>query len=184
MLKQIGHTDATIEMFNYSQYGLSTVERRDLANHWDMLLDPSMREVIMTVSRKPSADAPGVPIPDDWRAALRETETYWSGKVPATDSVARDQDMLVNSEILLERLNRAVDRLQADVTERDRMLREQEDHLQGEIQRRDQLMVELNGRLQREINIRDQMLSELRATWESSLSFKTGRLLSRLTGKG
>jgi SAM-dependent methyltransferase len=168
MLKLIGHTDALLEMFNYSQYGLPVVERRDLSNHWDMLLDPSMREVIMTISRKPSPEG-GVAIPEDWHDVLHEAETYWNGRIPATDSVARDLTTLVNSEILLGRL---LHRLHVDVSQRDRMLDDQQAHLHGEIELRDRLL----GDLQAELN-------RLRQTWENSLSFRFRRLANRLTGR-
>jgi hypothetical protein len=56
--------------------------------------------------------------------------------------------------------------------------------LQAEIDRRDDLLREKEAYFQGEIQRRDQAFSELRGTWERSLSFKVGRLVSKLKGRG
>jgi SAM-dependent methyltransferase len=178
MLKWIGHADASLEMFGYSHYGLPTVERRDLSNHWAMLQDPSMREIIMTVSRKPEPGRPGVEIPDDWRAVLRETETYWNGRMPA-DAAPIDPQLIVAGEMWLRRMDERVRELQADVNQRDVALQEKERYARAEIERRDQNLVEMNARWSEEVGLRDRLLDELRATWEGSWSYRLRRLFRR-----
>ena len=46
------------------------------------------------------------------------------------------------------------------------------------------LLQEKEAHFQGEIQMRDQMLAELRAKWEGSFSYKFGRLVAKLTGKG
>jgi hypothetical protein len=55
MLDEIGHTDMSVELFNYSVYGNAQLRGRDVDNYWAMVADPTLREMIMTTSRKPPA---------------------------------------------------------------------------------------------------------------------------------
>ena len=80
MLKQIGHDAISVEMFNYSVYSVPVLTGIDLANHWASALDPSSRELILTVSRR--ADEPPATDAGDWRAAFVETEPSWVRRVP------------------------------------------------------------------------------------------------------
>jgi 2-polyprenyl-3-methyl-5-hydroxy-6-metoxy-1,4-benzoquinol methylase len=85
MLRQIGHDAISVELFNYSLYGLPVLASIDLANYWASALDPSAREVILTVSRR--ADRPAGTGLEDWRDAFVETEPSWVKNVP--DEVRR-----------------------------------------------------------------------------------------------
>jgi cyclopropane fatty-acyl-phospholipid synthase-like methyltransferase len=52
MLRQVGHDSVEIDTFNYSYLALSALQGADLDNHYRMEADPSMREVIFSVSRR------------------------------------------------------------------------------------------------------------------------------------
>lgn len=52
MIEQLGHEDITIDMYNYSMYGISALRGIDYDNYQICLDDPSCRELILTVSRK------------------------------------------------------------------------------------------------------------------------------------
>lgn len=52
MLERIGHEDVHIDTFNYSLYGLDTLDGTDLQNYKIMEADPSCREIIISISRK------------------------------------------------------------------------------------------------------------------------------------
>src|SRR5262245_22461019 len=80
MLKQLGHDAISVELFNYSVYGLPILTGIDLANHWASLLDPSSREIIQAVSRR--ADRRPAVDPGDWREAFVETEPSLVRRVP------------------------------------------------------------------------------------------------------
>ena len=55
MLRAVGHEVLSVETFNYSVFGLSELTGDDAAYFRQMEADPALREVIMTVSRKPNA---------------------------------------------------------------------------------------------------------------------------------
>ena len=55
MLRAVGHEVLSVETFNYSVFGLTEVTGDDAAYFRQMDADPALREVIMTVSRKPNA---------------------------------------------------------------------------------------------------------------------------------
>jgi 2-polyprenyl-3-methyl-5-hydroxy-6-metoxy-1,4-benzoquinol methylase len=101
-------------------------------------------------------------------ACRRGQESRFAGMIAArrearTKRLADEARHLISFEV--DYKARSEDQ-QAEVNRRDELLREKDVYFQGEIQRR------------------DQALAELRATWESSLSFKFGRLVSRLRGRG
>ena len=52
MLSQIGQTDIVIETFNYSVFGLTELVGQELADQEQMDADPSLREIILSTSRK------------------------------------------------------------------------------------------------------------------------------------
>jgi 2-polyprenyl-3-methyl-5-hydroxy-6-metoxy-1,4-benzoquinol methylase len=100
MLRQIGHRDVTLELFNYSVYGLPVLTGVDLANYWAMALDPPARELILAISRKPRAgEAPAAPDAGegDWASLVEETEPSWIRRVPA--DVRRDLEQASPIEV-------------------------------------------------------------------------------------
>ena len=52
MLEQLHHDPVEIETFNYSYLALSVLQGADLENHRRMEADPTMREIIFSVSRR------------------------------------------------------------------------------------------------------------------------------------
>jgi|tagenome__1003787_1003787.scaffolds.fasta_scaffold20885679_2 2-polyprenyl-3-methyl-5-hydroxy-6-metoxy-1,4-benzoquinol methylase len=150
MLRQLGHVDVSVEAFNYSAYALNLLQGRDAANHWVMVKDPSLREVIMSTSRKPVAvgEQPAVAaVADiDWRECLVDPETTWVRALP---------DTLPHGSIDPGYAQEAaVKRLQEEVALRDELLQRTQDHLQGELTR-------IHDHLQHEITVRDRLLREL-----------------------
>jgi 2-polyprenyl-3-methyl-5-hydroxy-6-metoxy-1,4-benzoquinol methylase len=135
MLKAVGHVNVSVEMFNYSAYALGSLEGEDALNHWLMVLDPSMREIIMTTSQPGFGDAGGR-ADEDWRELLVERESHWRSRVP-NDIATYRRDVDAHAEIAAAQRHA---------------------HLVGEIERRDREIVALNseiGGLQRE---RDRLL--------------------------
>jgi 2-polyprenyl-3-methyl-5-hydroxy-6-metoxy-1,4-benzoquinol methylase len=55
MLQRVGFGDVTLETFNYSYYALSELAGDDLECHRLMQADPSARELVLAVARKPHA---------------------------------------------------------------------------------------------------------------------------------
>jgi 2-polyprenyl-3-methyl-5-hydroxy-6-metoxy-1,4-benzoquinol methylase len=53
MLMQLGHTEIAVETFNYSQFALGRLEGDAVDLYDEMQRDPSARELIFAVSRKP-----------------------------------------------------------------------------------------------------------------------------------
>jgi 2-polyprenyl-3-methyl-5-hydroxy-6-metoxy-1,4-benzoquinol methylase len=82
MLQRVGHRDVDLELFNYSIYALDRLDGRDLENFWAMTLDPAMREIVMTISRRGDQTAESSCSVDAWRRHFVETEPYWIGRVP------------------------------------------------------------------------------------------------------
>ena len=166
MLDQIGHVDISVELFNYSQYGSPELRGRDVDNHWAMTADPTLRELIMTVSRKP-LNGRVVAGKTDWRAVYEETEQVWRRRLAAS---GRPTGAEANLE--LTRL-----RLQEEVNLRDRMLAEQEARLQREIQLRDELLA---SRV-RDPTLRDVLRAALRSGRDRALS-ACGAMLRSIEG--
>lgn len=54
MLRAAGHEVLSVETFNYSLFGLAELTGDDSAYFREMAADPSLRELIITVSRKPN----------------------------------------------------------------------------------------------------------------------------------
>jgi 2-polyprenyl-3-methyl-5-hydroxy-6-metoxy-1,4-benzoquinol methylase len=168
MLRQLGHSDISIEMFNYSEYGLPSLAERDLLNHWETMRDPGLREIIMTVSRKgePRSIASSH---SDWRTALFEAEPHLLAAIPEglgnspDDAFMKREAFTSALERRIHELEASVRQVQTQVNQRDEMLREQEKRYQAEIQRRDLLIVENEARAQDEIQRRDTRIAELAA---------------------
>ena len=59
MLRAAGHDVVSIDTFNYSVFGQSTLQGEHLEYYREMENDPAMREIILTVSRRPFAGAGG-----------------------------------------------------------------------------------------------------------------------------
>jgi hypothetical protein len=53
MLEALGHEVLHVETFNYSMYALSELTREQAGNLGRMEADPELRELMLSVSRKP-----------------------------------------------------------------------------------------------------------------------------------
>jgi 2-polyprenyl-3-methyl-5-hydroxy-6-metoxy-1,4-benzoquinol methylase len=124
MLRQIGHRDIGVELFNYSVYSLPVLTGADLANYWATALDPSARELILTLSRKPRTGEGADADTSDWPTLFNETEPSWVRRVPP--AIASD--------------------LQRE-SARDVGARQLEQYYLAEIARRDRDVADANGRL-------------------------------------
>lgn len=162
MVQQLRHNVLLTDLFNYSEYGQGTLTGRDVANHWRMVADPTLRELILVVSQK-SGPVPFSPIAD-WTSTVQDVEQYWQRRAPVT-AVRQDAEALVQSEQLL------VD-LQAAVATRDRMLGELQAERTSEVARRDREIADLNARI-----------GEVQRAFESTAGRRMGRLWRRLTGR-
>lgn len=156
LLRQTGHEAISVESFNYSLYGAGTLVGRDVYNHWVMVRDPLMRELLMTVSRKPASGGPsGAPrTSDDWNTLLEDPELAWQRALPAA-LLDMPSGMGVAEELMLERL-------QQEINKRDEDIKRIHDYLQGEIQLREDMMRKLEAHLQEEIQLRDRIIEDLR----------------------
>jgi len=112
MIQAAGLELAAMDLFNYSAYVHRTLAGRDAINHWRMVANPTMRELVMIAARKPAVDAPVVP--REWRELFTDAEAYWHNRLPPEIS-SESGDAIVGNELLL------VD-LQEGIAERDRML--------------------------------------------------------------
>jgi len=130
MLQQIGHTEVEIELFNYSVYALGAIDGRDVDNFWAMTLDPAMREIIMTISRKTGALAEAASASADWRQHFVETEPHWLACVPEQVR-ARQRQVEAAAEIAAQR---TFENLVDEIATRDRTIAELHRHI-GWLQR-------------------------------------------------
>jgi 2-polyprenyl-3-methyl-5-hydroxy-6-metoxy-1,4-benzoquinol methylase len=130
ILSQIGHTDIDIELFNYSVYALGVIEGRDLENFWMMVLDPAMREIIMTFSRKSAAQTCILPERPSWRDSFREAEPSWVARVPFGIQ-GQTREIEARAEIAARR---TFDRLAHEIAARDRTIADLNVEI-GELQR-------------------------------------------------
>lgn len=112
MIQAAGLELAALDLFNYSAYVHETLAGRDAINHWRMVANPTMRELVMIAARKPVGDAPVVA--REWRELFTDAEAYWRNRLPPEIS-SESGDAIVGNELLL------VD-LQEGIAERDRML--------------------------------------------------------------
>jgi 2-polyprenyl-3-methyl-5-hydroxy-6-metoxy-1,4-benzoquinol methylase len=112
MIQAAGLDLAALDLFNYSAYVHKTLAGRDAINHWRMVANPTMRELVMVAARKTVADE--TVVPRDWRELFTDVEAYWRDRLPHGIS-SENGDAIVGNELLL------VD-LQEGIAERDRML--------------------------------------------------------------
>jgi SAM-dependent methyltransferase len=142
MTQAVGLELAAVDLFNYSGYGQDTLTGRDAVNHWRMVANPSMREIVMVAARKPDEGA--AVTTHDWRERFTDFETYWSERLPP-GIAAESGESIVGNELLL------VD-LQEGIAERDRMLAALQEERRIAVETRDAQVSELwdrLGRLQR-----------------------------------
>ena len=163
MVQQLRHNILLTDLYNYSGYGQGILTGRDVANHWRMVADATLRELILVVSRKSVADVPFVPV-TDWSSTVEDVEHYWRRRAPAT-ACHEDGDAMVAAEQLL------VDLQQAVVT-RDRMLGELQAERTTEVARRDREIAALNARI-----------GEVQRAFEATLGQRVHRLWRRGTGR-
>lgn len=124
MTEAIGHEVLGVDLYNYSVYGQPVLKGRDASNHWRMIANPSMRELVMVVSRKPAAGQ-AVRKGTDWCEVFEDTERYWHARLPAAVGAEDDSGILAAETMVAD--------LQAGVNQRDAMLqalqaRHQEQH--------------------------------------------------------
>ncbi|MDP3716244.1 MAG: class I SAM-dependent methyltransferase [Acidobacteriota bacterium] len=183
MLAQLGHDDLRVEAFNYSAYEQATLLGRDVANHWAMVQDPTMREYLLTVSTKPAAPPATPPARVDdavWAAALVDPERYWQQALPA--DLPRPSVSTEGEQMLIA--------LQREIDQRDGLLAETQatllkevalqQSIQAEVTRRDDMLRQLEGYLQGEIQLRDRLLDELRANFDRTFDARLRRLARKL----
>lgn len=174
ILGELGHTDISIELYNYSVHSLKQLKGLDLEYFWEMALDPEMREYITAVSRKPRPGEEVVRLePARWTELLVEAEPRWATGVPpgVRQRVLGDGDPVTNAMTLeLARreaeLNRRADVVSATQAELDRNRREvarlfnEVTRLGEELRRQHAVMQDAVAKQQEEINGRDDMLRQ------------------------
>jgi SAM-dependent methyltransferase len=150
LLRRIGHSQISVEAFNYSSYALGTLSSRDVHNHWNMVRDPAMREYLMTVSAKPAEDAVADGDARGWRELIEDPEQAWLRALPAaiTD---QPSEVDVDRELQLVKMQDEINRrdveraaVQHEVNVRDQMIRDLHDRLVHEVQRRDEIIDRLH----------------------------------------
>ena len=115
MTEAAGHDVLGVDLYNYSVYGQPRLKGRDASNHWRMIANPAMRELVMVASRKPAAGQdrrPGV----DWRTVFDDTERYWHARMPAQVTEESESGILAAETMVAD--------LQSGVNQRDHMLQE------------------------------------------------------------
>jgi 2-polyprenyl-3-methyl-5-hydroxy-6-metoxy-1,4-benzoquinol methylase len=145
MLRQLGHSELSLELFNYSIFGLSRLEGRDVDNYLIMEMEPDLREYMMLVSSKPHAVAEAPPSgPIDllsWREALVESESRTAPTMPA--EVMRGVTALkavFDGGREIDRLRREHQRLHAEIDLRDGMLAKLQQEKVDDVQVRDEII--------------------------------------------
>jgi hypothetical protein len=150
MLRRIGHSQISVEAFNYSSYALGTLVSRDVHNHWNMVRDPTLREYLMTVSARPATDAVAGGDTRDWRALIEDPEQSWLRALPAAMA---DQPRQVDVDRELQLV-----KMQNEVSKRDI----ERAAVQHEVNRRDEMLRELHDRFVHEVQLRDEIIDGLR----------------------
>ncbi len=88
MMRAANFELVSLDLFNYSAYGQPALTGRDAHNHWRMVANPTMRELVMVVARKPAAGA--APAQDrDWRRAVRGCRALLAGAAPGGHSARK-----------------------------------------------------------------------------------------------
>jgi len=163
MMRAANFELVSLDLFSYSAYGQPALTGRDAINYWRMVANPTMRELVMVVARKPVAGS--APVQDsDWRPLFEDVERYWLDRLPAGIS-AESGEAVVGNELLI------VD-LQEGIATRDRLLAElqaaMEEVLRG-VTARDQQISSQNDRIDR-----------LQYDFEMTASERLKRVLRRL----
>jgi SAM-dependent methyltransferase len=172
MLHQIGHTSISVEMFNYSSYGLGSLVGRDIYHHWVMVRDPTMRELVMTVSTKPVPLESAAARAEWGDVRFEDPETFWRRAMPSSFLETADPLGLTREALLAN--------LQKEIDYRDHALADMDAHFQDEVNRRDGLLRDLEARMQAEIQLRDGLLSNLRRKLDVLTGRAALRALARL----
>ena len=161
MLQEAGLELLAVDLFNYSAYCHSALTGRDAINHWRMVANPTMRELVMVAGRKPHAGSAVRRV--EWPGAFEDAEQYWRGRLP--ENIRRETgDEIVGNELLIEDL-------QDGIATRDRMLAEQQAERVAAVRFRDAEITALNERLGR-----------LQEAFDMTPSERLKRAWRRLTG--
>jgi 2-polyprenyl-3-methyl-5-hydroxy-6-metoxy-1,4-benzoquinol methylase len=153
MAEQLGHQVLVTELFNYSAYNGGTLVGRDVTNHWRMVAEPTMREIILVVSRKPVEDRSPAVSPD-WTSTYEEVEHYWQRLAPPRGG-HEEAEAIIETELLLVELQHAVQIRDGLLANYQRINLE----LQDGIAQRDQEIVRRDRETVHEISTRDQEIS-------------------------
>jgi hypothetical protein len=164
MVQQLRHRVLLTDLYNYSAYGHGVLTGRDVTNHWRMVADPTMRELILVASQK-LHDHEAPTLVTDWTSTISDEEPYWQRLAPSNTG-AEDPDAIVATERLLVELQRAV-------AERDGMLAGLQQERVREVAVRDAEISKLNGRI-----------GELQRTVDSTLGARAQRLWRRTMRHG
>jgi SAM-dependent methyltransferase len=114
MAQELGHDMVAVDLYNYSVYGQPVLHGRDATNHWRMIANPLMRELVMIVTRKPASGV--APRRVGWQDVFQDTEQYWRSRLPAGLGAEGESGILAAEALVTD--------LQTGVNERDRMLQE------------------------------------------------------------
>lgn len=168
MVQQLGHEPLVAELFNYSTYGQVVLKSRDVTNHRRMVMDPTLREIILVVSRK-LADANANATAFDWRHVYEDPEHYWARRAPQ-QVVPEPPEALLAIEPLLIELQQSVETRDHEITVRDGMLAARQVEFVREVEKRD---AELSA-------LRDELGAVMRA-FAATPSERLKRLVRRWT---
>jgi 2-polyprenyl-3-methyl-5-hydroxy-6-metoxy-1,4-benzoquinol methylase len=161
MFQEAGLDLLAVDLFNYSVYGHSALTGRDAINHWRMVANPTMRELVMAAGRKPQVGTTVRRV--DWPSVFEDAEHYWRGRLPANTALETG-DAIVDNELLV------VD-LQQGIATRDRMLAEQQAERATAVRLRDVEIAALNDRI-----------AVLQEAFDRTPSERVKRAWRRLTG--
>lgn len=166
MLETVGYTSISVELFNYSLYGLSELRGRDLANYWTSVADPSSREVLMMAAHTP-------------RGPLAEvTHQDWQNLYIETEPSSRRRLLEAGFTAAIDGGDQEIAHLVEEVERRDKLLADLAEHVRRDVELRDRMLADrdrlvrdVEVRLQHEIAERDRLLEDTR------------RRVDRLTGR-
>jgi 2-polyprenyl-3-methyl-5-hydroxy-6-metoxy-1,4-benzoquinol methylase len=171
MIQEAGFELLALDLYNYSVYGHDTLFGRDAINHWRMVANPTMRELVMVVGRRPNPAAAS-PSRIEWPSVFEDAEGYWLARLPA-NVIRESGEEIVGNELLL------VD-LQDGIATRDRMLAELQASSNKEVSLRDSELSVLRGQL---IALQGK-LNELQMEFDMTPSERLKRAWRRWTGTG
>lgn len=167
MVQALGHQPLACELFNYSEYAYRALNGRDVTNHWRMVATPTLRELIMVVSRK-TATPPATMA--TWTAVFEDPERYWQQRLP--------QGIQPESGEEIAAIEPLVAHLQDEVLARDRAVAE-----------RDRMLADLQAAAVNDVAVRDaeiaslnQRLGKVQSALDRTPSERLKRAFRRLTG--